>query len=190
MVSSFPDPRGAGETFTALAERGWWPGGPTDPNPTKNGVTQKAYDEARGKAGLPTQSVTLMTAQEQGEIYDSYWVECWGSLVAKISGALAVCHFDAAFNAGAPRAAKFLQRTAGQPEPVTGILDQETLDDVQRICLVSEDGSVAAYLQNRWDFLQDLDNFAAWQRNWARRENRLAQLCGVTWRVPGLETLT
>jgi lysozyme family protein len=188
MANSFGDPRSAGETFTATAERGWWPGNSTDPHPTLNGVTQETYDRWRLSHRLLPQSVHLMTLEEQTTIYDGYWVACAGVLVARASGALAVCHFDAAFNAGAPQAAKFLQMTAGVDQD--GQLGSESWDGVTRAVLVSEDATVDAYLQNRWDFLQRLANFPAWATVWARRENRLALLCGVSWRVPGYEALT
>ena len=184
MTSRFPNPRVTGEVFTAHEERGWWPGGPTDPNPTENGVTQAAYDHWRAGHGLPSQSVQLMTPAEQTAIYDGFWVACAGDLVARASSALAICHFDAAFNAGAPQAAKLLQRSAGLlPAQQDGVLGPLSWNAVTAAVLASEDAMVGAYLQNRWSFLQRLANFEHWKGVWGGRENRLAFLCGSSWRT-------
>ena len=103
-------------------------------------------------------------------------------MVARHSSALAVCHFDAAFNAGAHRAVMLLQETVGAAQDAD--LGPLTWLAVQRSVQNTEEGTVMAYLQNRWSFLQTLDNFAHWEQVWGGRENRLAVLCDVPWRVP------
>lgn len=171
-----------GENFTAHEERGWWPGGPTDPNPTLNGVTQTTYTEWRIKQGLPDQNVHLMSSTEQTSIYDSYWNAGSCDEINKISPAVAICHMDCVFNAGAPRANKILQQTVGLLTQ-DGIIGPGTLADLTNTVGFSEEATVMAYLQNRWDFLQGLSNFVAWKDVWGGRENRMALLLGVPWTV-------
>lgn len=180
-MTVFPDPQATAVTFTAHEERGWWPGAPSDPHPTLNGVTQETYTQWRTQHGLPDQSVHDMSPSEQTAIYEGYWRACQAATVATYSGPLAVCHFDAAFNAGAHRAALLLQETVGASQD--GDLGPLTWLKVQETCAENEPATVEAYLQNRWSFLQRLSNFAAWKQVWGGRENRLAVLCGVNWTV-------
>ncbi len=180
-VTLFEFPRVAGEIFTAHEERGWWPGGPSDPNPTENGVTQRAFDTYLAAHNLPPALVHEMTPAQQTAIYDGYWTACLGAQVSAASGAVAVCHFDCAFNAGAHEAAKLLQMTCGVVQD--GELGPVTFAALHEDCAANEEAVVMAYLQNRWDFLQRLENFPAWKQVWGGRENRLAALCGVPWTV-------
>jgi len=122
-----------------------------------------------------------MSLDEQTAIYDGYWAACAGAAVATRSSALAICHFDAAFNSGAPRAARLLQQSIGVDQD--GQLGPASWAALERSIHNTETGTVMAYLQNRWDFLQTLANFAAWRAIWGARENRLGALCGVPWAV-------
>jgi len=101
--------------WTGRREEGWYPGNrPQDPNPTLNGVIQTTYDWYRDKVGRPRQSVRLMTPQEQGEIYASFWSRAHCDEVLKAQGrAAAAIHFDTAFNAGGAQAIKILQKCLG-----------------------------------------------------------------------------
>lgn len=181
-VAHFADARFTFETFTAHEERGWWAGAPSDPNPTFNGVTQHVYSAWRAQHGLLERSVHEMSTAEQAAIYESYWAACAGETVAGYSGALAVCHADAAFNSGGHEAAILLQASVGAAKD--GDLGPLTWLAVQRSVENTEAGTIMAYLQNRWSFLQGLKNFEAWKHVWGGRENRLALLCGVPWETP------
>lgn len=117
-----------GYAFTLEHERGWWPGGPTDPNPTLNGVRQDTYDRWRDNRGLPRRSVRQMDAGEQAAIYQAYWRDCRAE---ELVGACATAHFAFAFNAGPGAAIRCLQRALGVPVdgawgPVTARAVRET----------------------------------------------------------------
>ena len=88
---------------TRYLEGGWYAGDdPRDPNPTMEGVTQKAY-EAAGYTG----SVRFMTAEQREAIYRKYWDAVPCDLIPAPADALI---FDHAFNAGPEAARKVLQR--------------------------------------------------------------------------------
>lgn len=96
--------------FTLRHERGWWPGGPSDPNPTLDGVTQRVYSEYRRQLQRPDQSVQLMTAVECEDIYRAYWVRCHAMALPPKA---AVAHFCFSFNAGVDTGLRRLQRALG-----------------------------------------------------------------------------
>lgn len=93
--------------FTLAHEKGWWPGGGSDPNPTLDGVTQRTYDVYRKGRNLPWRSVREMNPAERLDIYRLYWDESDADLLPRRSAA---AHFAFAFNAGPPRATRVLQR--------------------------------------------------------------------------------
>ncbi len=87
-------------------EGGWWPGGPSDPNPTYRGVTQKVYDAFRGDH---PQSVRLMTEAEMDAIYrHNYWMAAGCPYVG---WPLGLCLFDTAVNCGVANSRKLLAQT-------------------------------------------------------------------------------
>lgn len=96
--------------FTLAHEVGWWPGGERDPNPTLDGVTQRAYDTYRRSQNLPTRTVRDMDAAERSAIYRRYWDDCGADL---LPARAANAHFAFAFNAGPVQAVKVLQRALG-----------------------------------------------------------------------------
>lgn len=180
MIREFSDPRTTGEAFTATAERGWWPGSPKDPNPTKNGVTQHTYDGWREDNELPQQGVQLMSAAEQSAIYDRYWLKANGDALAHRSGALAIAHFDTTFNGGGDHVLHMtlgLEQGTALDAAAYGLLDRE-------LAGAGEDAMVASYMQNRLTYLQGLTHWLDWQRVWSKRENGLSALLGISWRVP------
>jgi len=88
---------------TRYLEGGWYDGGdPRDPNPTMEGVTQKAY-AAAGYSG----SVRFLTAEQREAIYRQYWDAVPCDLLPSPADA---CVFDHAFNAGPLQARKLVQR--------------------------------------------------------------------------------
>ena len=179
-MNRFPAPRVSAEGFTSTAERGWWPGNATDPNPTLNGVTQRTYDRFRAARGEPVQGVELMSPDEQTAIYDQYWHDGRCDLIATVAPAAAIVHFDAYFNGGGVH---ILQVSVDVP--LDGIVGPQTLQAVEKIVTgAGEEALVMALLQNRLSYLQALENWPAWGKVWSRRENRLAALIGVPWTVP------
>lgn len=97
--------------FTLAHEQGWYDGSHSrDPNPTLDGVTQRAYDAYRKRRNLPSRSVRDMNPAERSDIYRAYWDECDADLLPARS---ACAHFCFAFNAGSNRAVKLLQLTLG-----------------------------------------------------------------------------
>lgn len=96
--------------FVLTHEGGWWPGGPRDPNPTMQGVTQRTYDEFRRERGHVPRSVREITGEERDAIYTQFWD---ASQADHLPPRPAVAHFSFAFNAGPTAAAKTLQRALG-----------------------------------------------------------------------------
>jgi lysozyme family protein len=180
-VNTFADPRAAAEAFTGKQEHGWWPGGPGDPNPTENGVTQGHYSIWRAKAGLADQSVQLLSPAEQAAIYDEYWAsgQCPAVVARDPTGVVSIAHFDAYFNGGG---AVLLQETVGVTQD--GIVGPGTLDALTRV-LTAEGGAAAvaaAYLQNRLNRFRRLHN-PRWEPVWEKRLNAQAAFLGLTWTV-------
>lgn len=172
------DARAAAEQFTRIREGGDKPAGKLgDPNHAYEGVNQSTYDHFRTTKQLPTQDVTLMSAQECADIYDRYWYGGACDQVATYSPELAVVHFDAEFNGGG---AFLLRETAGlNPK---GSIDQATLSAIGAICVSNASAAVTAYLQNRLDRFRNLKNPEA-EPGWEKRLNLLAVFVGSTWRV-------
>ena len=97
--------------FTLAHEKGWYDGQHSrDPNPTLDGVTQRAYDAYRRRRNLPARTVREMNPAERSDIYRDYWDACDADLLPRRS---AVAHFAFAFNAGPVTAVKVLQRALG-----------------------------------------------------------------------------
>ncbi len=133
----------------ALKFTRWAEGGYTvdDGGATNLGVTQATYDEYREAIGAPTQSVTLITMQEEAHLaFLFYWepAHC-GDMPLRLS----VCHFDAAFNSGEKNATRFLQSALGVAVdgdygPITAAAVHSANDQL----------ASAAYLSVRLQFLQ------------------------------------
>lgn len=125
--------------FTLAHERGWWPGGASDPNPTLDGVTQRTYNAYRTRRNLPGRSVREMNPSERTDIYHEYWDDCDADLLPRRSAA---AHFAFAFNAGPGPAMRVLQRALGVKDdgklgPITraAILDALDNDLLPRLLL-------------------------------------------------------
>jgi len=159
-------------------EGGWKPPDPGDPNPTYQGVTQRVYDGHRDSLGLPRQSVALMTAEERGEIYDSYWIAGRCGDIASYSSELSVVHFDTVFNGGG---AVVLQRAVGVKDD--GVIGPVTLAAVKAACAADAAATVNKYLEQRLLRFESLTGWAAWGHIWVNRENALAALVGSPWRA-------
>lgn len=130
----------AAYTFTLAHEKGWWPGGERDPNPTLDGVTQRAYDAYRRARNEPTRTVREMNPAERVDIYRTYWDDCDADLLPR---RCAVAHFAFAFNAGPPQATRTLQRALGVLAdglmgPVTRAAILDAQDDVLLPALLME----------------------------------------------------
>ncbi len=169
------------EAFTLKEEGGRKPPGPGDPNPTQFGITQVTYTEWLSRHGLPSRNIYDITEQARHAIYQEYWERCSGDDVYAISPELSLLHFDNAFNAGPPEANKILQQTVDTAQD--GAIGLITLSAVQRLMVSEPRATLMAYLQNRWDFLQELHNFPQWGRGWRRRLNACAIAVGVDWQA-------
>lgn len=111
--------------LTHFLERGWYDGSEArDPNPTLNGVTQKAFDKYRRKLLGPNftpLSVAKMTPAQEAEIYGEYYDNAHAGELPSPIDAL---HFAYAFNAG----------PSGEPWAAIEVL--------QRVLGVTADGKV------------------------------------------------
>lgn len=92
-------------------EGGWWPGGPSDPNPTMFGITKRTYDAARARYGWYPKRIQDITKAEATTIY---WVDYWtAGRCGGLGWPLALVHFDACVNHGVGNANKLLRRANG-----------------------------------------------------------------------------
>lgn len=93
-------------------EGGYYDGsGAHDPNPTMRGVTQRTYDAWRTGRGLTIRPVRQIAMEEVTAIAaERYWTPAG---CPRLPEALAVAHFDAAYNMGPQAAIRVLQRAAG-----------------------------------------------------------------------------
>lgn len=169
------------EAFTQSQEGGRKPPGPGDPNPTQFGVTQTAYNDWLSRHGLGTKPVYEIPEQTRHAIYGDYWDSCQGDNLYALSPELALLHYDCAFNSGPHEAALILQATVNVPKD--GVIGAVTLAAVQQCTVEQPRALLMAYLQNRWDFLQELHNFPQWGRVWAKRLNACADTVGVDWQA-------
>jgi lysozyme family protein len=109
MPSTPADPFDAAMRWLGPIEGGKWKAGPTDPNDTMYGVTQRTYDPWRRQQALPQQSVFRITREEARAIYDAeYWQ---ASGCDAIPWPLALVVFDTAVNCGVGNATKMYHRT-------------------------------------------------------------------------------
>lgn len=160
------------EAFTLMEEGGRKPPDAGDPNPTQFGITQRTFDAWRARHSMGASPVYDITEEERHAVYQDYWTQARCDDLDALSPALALVHFDTAFNAGFGEAALILQRTVGAPQD--GVIGPVTLSAAQR-CMVSEPtATLLAYLQNRWSVLQALGNFPQWGAVWKRRLDALA----------------
>jgi len=103
-----------------------------DPNPTLDGVTQRAFEAFTGQPGA---SVFDMTDDQRRDIYyQNYWLPSGaGKIAAMDKPKLALCHFVTAVNTGMKPAAKMLQRAVRAPAfplVVDGAIGPKTLDAI------------------------------------------------------------
>lgn len=160
--------------FTLQHERGWWPGGPSDPNPTLDGVTQRVYTAYRTAQGMPDQSVRSMTDVEREDIYRAYWRDSHALDLPPLS---AIAHFCFSFNAGIVTGTKRLQRALGGLT-VDGVWGPKTA----AAAITAQDGKLLPAL-----CLEHLDHYASIARAPALRPNLLGwvnRVVGV-WRTYG-----
>lgn len=152
-----------------------------DPNRAFRGINQSTYDAYRTQHGLPTRDVADAAPQEIADIYKGYWTRFYCDVIAPKSSALAVCHFDCEFNGGGT---VVLEETAGQIHRDSTL----TLDEVNGLLATlggesGEDGTIAAYLQNRLDRFRSLKNWSEAGPGWMKRLDKLAAYLEVSWRV-------
>lgn len=115
--------------FVLSLEKGYWPGNqPSDPNPTLDGVTERAYDSFRKHHDLAIRPVLKMTDIERLEIYHGYWLGCSAD---NLEWPVALIHFDTAFNSGKANAIKLGVRAGYDPVKYLAVR-QKYYDDIVR----------------------------------------------------------
>lgn len=107
-----------------------------DSHPTRNGVTQEAYDAHRLSSGQVARSVFAMEPSEQSAIYRDYFDRSHaGKLAALDKPKLALCHFATFFNTRPVKANQILQRAVqnGVKLTIDGVIGPKTLDAVATV---------------------------------------------------------
>lgn len=134
--------------FTLAREIGYHAPDPSDPNPTKDGVTQETYDTFRGLSHYAP--VLAMTDAERAYIYASYWLDSGCDKISQDAPMLARFVFDAAFNEGTGEAVRLLQEIVGAK--IDGEVGPKTLLNIGTYlqgCGGHEDGLCLAYSMRR-----------------------------------------
>lgn len=108
--------------FTMRWERGIHRPSPSDPNPTKDGITQRYYDAVAKQQGWPAKSVYDLTDGEITRIYALLWEQAQCPALPRL---LACAHFDASVNMSRPRAVRCLQFGVGATPD--GLLGDRTI---------------------------------------------------------------
>ncbi|MEK8050951.1 glycosyl hydrolase 108 family protein [Ideonella sp. DXS22W] len=163
-----------------------WEGGyvnhPADPGgATNKGITQKVYDEWRGRQGLPARSVKELEDSEMHALYESgYWLppKC-----DKLDDPLNLVQFDTAVNMGVGRAARFLQQAVGAG--VDGSIGPGTL---QCVANCDPGDALENYCNTREAYYKNLvagnPKLGVFLKGWMNRLNALRQQIGL----PGHES--
>ena len=153
---------------------------PADPNPTRWGVTQKAYDQFRKGIGQPPESVFDMDEGECRPVYEWFWEDSKAPQLP--SDNLALCHFDMYFNSPPVAANKCLQRAVGIL--ADGILGTKTLDVVRGALM--QDGERALLIRmtglrmRRYrQLVETYPHLAPNLPGWAARVTRLQKELGI-----------
>lgn len=127
----------------ALAFTLRWEGGdhkPTlaDPNPTRQGITQRFYDALVKKHGYRASSVFDLTSSDIARIYELIWRSSHGPDLPRL---VACANFDTNVNMSRPRATRILQRALGitadglwGPETQYAAVSAKQHEAVKRMC--------------------------------------------------------
>ena len=129
---------------------------------TNYGVTQKTYNAYRKVAGLPRQSVKLISQDEVAEIYRRDYANPvrFGALPAGVDYFV----FDTAIHSGPVRAAKLLQRAVGAEED--GFIGAKTLAAVDAMPPMQ---LLLKLRDVRMSYLKSLDNWRYNAKGWTNR---------------------
>lgn len=159
-----------------LVHEGGYVNDPRDPGgATKEGVTQRVYDDYRRGLDKKTQPVKQMTAGERDSIYRMrYWSLVKGdSLPAGVSYVV----FDGAVNSGVSQSIKWLQRALGNIA-VDGLIGPSTLlavkDHHNHQKLIDD------ICNRRLAFLKALKTWKVFGRGWTSRVEGV-RVVGKSW---------
>jgi lysozyme family protein len=158
-----------------LAHEGGWANHPKDPGgATMKGVTQRVYDASRDRAGLPRQSVRLISKDEIHAIYKrQYWDAIKGD---DLPAGVAYAVFDFAVNSGPGRAAKSLQRALGLT--ADGMVGMATVAAAN--AHPDHDALIEGISRDRQRFYEALPTFRHFGRGWSRRNEEVRKR-GQAW---------
>lgn len=135
---------------------------PRDPGGMTNlGVTRATWEAWTGHAA--TESVMRSLTREQvAPLYKArYWDAVKGD---DLPGAVALCAFDFAVNAGPARSAKYLQRVAGVAQD--GGIGPKSLFAIRA---KGETAMVREFQEARRSYYRSLSTFSTFGRGWLRR---------------------
>lgn len=158
-----------------------WEGGfvnhPNDPGgATNKGVTQRVYDNWRGRNGQARQDVRNIDDDEVHAIYESdYWLP---PRCDQLDSPLDQVQFDTAVNMGVGRAARFLQQAVGAD--VDGAIGKDTL---QCVADCDPGAALVAYCDIRERYYRRLvetnPKLGVFLNGWMNRLNSLRQQVGL-----------
>lgn len=147
-----------------LVHEGGYVNHPKDPGgATKQGVTQRVYDDFRRQMKLTPRPVKEMNGSERDAIYrQRYWNLIKGDLLPV---GVSYVVFDGAVNSGVSQSVKWLQRALGVK--ADGVLGPATLTAVQGVN--DHDELIAKILDRRMKFLKALKTWKTFGKGWTRR---------------------
>jgi lysozyme family protein len=135
---------------------------PDDPGgPTRHGITLRTLTRARGRPVSPDEVRALGRAEAEAIYRTWYWDAIRGD---DLPAGIDLAVFDAAVNAGPPRAARLLQEVLGLPADGTvGPVTLAACRDADAAALIRALGRA------RLDFLRRLRTWPVFGRGWRRR---------------------
>lgn len=149
-----------------LAYEGGYSNNPADPGgPTNQGITQRVYDAYRKLAGLPVQSVKLISSLEVSDIYrKQYWRLIRGD---DLPPGVDYAVFDFAVNSGVSRAVRYIQQQIGVEADAT--IGMHTIAGISAAFQSNPDKLIAQYCANRLAFMRSLSTFPTFGKGWTKR---------------------
>jgi len=153
-----------------LKEEGGYVNNPRDPGGMTNlGVTKRVWEKWCGHTASEAEMRSLSVAKVTPLYRAQYWNAVCGD---QLPGALALCVFDFAVNAGPRRAGQTLQRLVSASQD--GQIGPATLRAVQQyVTGHSLADTVRQYQNARRGFYRGLDGFVHFGKGWLNRCDRV-----------------